>query len=44
MLEKNQPAPDFSVANQDGKNIRLTDYRGSKHVVLYFNPKDDTPG
>ncbi len=37
-------APDFSLENQDGKRVALADYRGQKNVVLYFYPKDDTPG
>lgn len=44
MLEKNQVAPDFSTINQDNESIKLSDYKGSKNVVLYFYPKDDTPG
>ena len=44
MLEKNQVAPDFSTVNQDNELIKLSDYKGSKNVVLYFYPKDDTPG
>jgi thioredoxin-dependent peroxiredoxin len=36
-------APDFSGNDQNGNPIRLQDYRGKK-VVLYFYPKDDTPG
>jgi len=44
MLETNQPAPDFTSVNQDGGNISLSQYRGKKNVVLYFYPKDDTPG
>jgi len=44
MLEKNQTAPAFSAPNQDNEMIRLSDYTGSKNVVLYFYPKDDTPG
>ncbi len=44
MLEKNQPAPDFSAPNQDGVSVSLTDYRGAKKVIVYFYPKDDTPG
>ena len=43
-LEKNQTAPAFSTANQDNKMISLSDYNGSKNVVLYFYPKDDTTG
>ncbi len=44
MLEKNQVAPLFSSPNQDNKIINLADYQGKKNVVLYFYPKDDTPG
>lgn len=42
-LKEGDQAPDFKALNQDGKNIRLSDFRGQK-VVLYFYPKDDTPG
>lgn len=38
-----QPAPDFALPTADGNIIRLSDLRGKK-VVLYFYPKDDTPG
>jgi peroxiredoxin Q/BCP len=44
MLEKNQVAPLFSSPNQNNKLINLSDYKGKKNVVLYFYPKDDTPG
>lgn len=44
MLEKNQPAPAFSTPNQRDEIISLSDFQGSKNVVLYFYPKDDTPG
>lgn len=37
------PAPDFSLADNDGVTHTLADYRG-KWLVLYFYPKDDTPG
>ncbi len=43
-LEKNQEAPFFRTINQDNKLIVLADYQGEKNVVLYFYPKDDTPG
>jgi peroxiredoxin Q/BCP len=36
-------APDFTLPSQDGSNVGLKDYRG-KWVVLYFYPKDQTPG
>lgn len=42
-LEVGMPAPPFEGINQEGKHIRLSDLRGKK-VVLYFYPKDDTPG
>lgn len=37
------PAPDFELPDQDGRPTRLSSFRG-KPVVLYFYPKDDTPG
>lgn len=36
-------APQFTLPNQEGKKVSLSDYKG-KHVVLYFYPKDMTPG
>jgi peroxiredoxin len=44
MLEVNQTAPAFSAINQDEETVSLDQYRGKKNVVLYFYPKDDTPG
>lgn len=44
MLQKNQSAPDFRSPNQRNQMVSLADYKGKKHVVLYFYPKDDTPG
>ena len=43
MLEVGMKAPDFSLPDQDGNTIRLSDFQGKK-VVLYFYPKDNTPG
>lgn len=37
-------APDFTLPNQAGEPITLSSFRGQKAVVLYFYPKDDTPG
>jgi peroxiredoxin Q/BCP len=37
-------APDFSVAASDGKTVHLKDYVGKGNIILYFYPKDDTPG
>jgi len=42
-IPANQPAPDFTLADENGKQRKLSDFRG-KPVVLYFYPKDDTPG
>lgn len=44
MLEINQTAPDFTTTNQDDETVSLSQFKGKKHVVLYFYPKDDTPG
>jgi len=44
MIENNQAAPLFSTSNQDGNIISLADFKGNKQVILYFYPKDDTPG
>jgi peroxiredoxin Q/BCP len=44
MLQKNEEAPDFSGVLPDGRTLRLKDFRGRRHVVLYFYPKDFTPG
>ena len=43
MIEEGKPAPDFELESDGGETIRLSDLRG-KPVVLYFYPKDDTPG
>ena len=42
-VETGGKAPDFSLADQAGRTVRLKDFKG-KTVVLYFYPKDDTPG
>ena len=42
-LSVGDKAPDFKIKDQDGKAVSLKDYEGKK-VVLYFYPKDDTPG
>ena len=44
MVKKNDTAPDFNGQLADGKQIHLRDYRDHRHVVLYFFPKDFTPG
>jgi peroxiredoxin Q/BCP len=43
MLEPNTQAPDFALQDQDGATVSLSDFRGKK-VVLYFYPRDNTPG
>ncbi|PNV63486.1 thioredoxin-dependent thiol peroxidase [Clostridium sp. chh4-2] len=43
MLEAGIKAPDFTLNDKDGKQISLSDYLGKK-VVLYFYPRDNTPG
>jgi thioredoxin-dependent peroxiredoxin len=42
-LAVGSPAPDIAARNQDGKVVKLSDFRG-KPVLVYFYPKDDTPG
>ena len=42
-LGKGEKAPSFSLQDQDGKTVRLGDYKGRK-LLLYFYPKADTPG
>ncbi len=44
MLEASSPAPDFNTVNQNNEPVRLSDFNGQKNIVLYFYPKDDTPG
>jgi peroxiredoxin Q/BCP len=43
MVETGKPAPDFSLRSDSGDTVRLSDLRG-RPVVVYFYPKDDTPG
>jgi peroxiredoxin Q/BCP len=43
MVEEGKPAPDFELADDAGERVKLSDFRG-RPVVLYFYPKDDTPG
>ena len=42
-IQEGATAPDFTLKADDGRDVRLSDFRG-KPVVLYFYPKDDTPG
>ena len=43
MIEEGKPAPDFELTSDEGEKVRLSDLQG-KPVVLYFYPRDDTPG
>lgn len=43
MLKQGDKAPEFTGADQDGNEIKLSDFKGNK-LVLYFYPKDNTPG
>jgi peroxiredoxin Q/BCP len=43
LIDVGVPAPDFTLQDDEGSKVRLRDLRG-KNVVLYFYPKDDTPG
>ena len=43
MIEEGKPAPDFELESDSGETVKLSELRG-KPVVLYFYPKDDTPG
>lgn len=44
MLRQYDMAPSFEALDQDRRRVRLTDFRRRQNVVLYFYPKDDTPG
>ncbi len=43
MIDQGDPAPDFTLPNQDGEPVMLSSFHG-RNVVLYFYPKADTPG
>ncbi|MCE2436941.1 MAG: peroxiredoxin [Pseudomonadales bacterium] len=42
-IEEGKRAPDFCLGNTDGNSVSLSDFRGN-HVVVFFYPRDDTPG
>ena len=44
MLSNNETAPEFNSPNQNNEMISLSSFKGSKNIVLYFYPKDDTSG
>ncbi len=43
-LKIGDKAPDFTLPNQEGKKLKLPDIIANKHLVLYFYPRDNTPG
>lgn len=43
-IQEGKPAPDFNLSDQKGEMISLSSFKGKSWVVLYFYPKDDTPG
>ncbi len=43
-LKEGNKAPDFTAIDQDGNEVKLSSFRSKKNVVLYFYPKDMTPG
>ena len=43
-LKEGAKAPEFQLPSSDGKEVSLSDFKGKQRVVLYFYPKDDTPG
>jgi peroxiredoxin Q/BCP len=43
-LEAGDLAPELELNDQNGEKVRLADFRGSRNVVLFFYPKDETPG
>jgi peroxiredoxin Q/BCP len=44
MVKEGQKAPGFKTAANNGREVSLSDYKDKRRVVLYFYPKDDTPG
>lgn len=44
MIKEGNKAPDFSAVDQNGNKVKLSSFKGKKNVVLYFYPKDMTPG
>ena len=44
MIKEGNKAPDFSGKNQEGQLVKLSSFKGKKNIILYFYPKDMTPG
>ena len=43
-IKEGNKAPDFTAMDQDGEKVKLSSFRGERNIVLYFYPKDMTPG
>ena len=43
-IEEGKAAPAFKLKDQDGKPVSLAQFKGKQNVIVYFYPKDDTPG
>jgi len=43
-IKEGNKAPDFTARDQNGKKVKLSSFKGKKNIVLYFYPKDMTPG
>ena len=43
-IKEGNKAPDFTALDQDGKKVKLSSFKGKKNIILYFYPKDMTPG
>lgn len=44
MLKVGDKIPDFELKNSEGQNVKISEFVGKQHMVIYFYPKDDTPG
>jgi len=44
MLQIDHVAPNFTLPDAEMESVKLADYKGKQHVILYFYPRDDTPG
>jgi peroxiredoxin Q/BCP len=44
VLKEGDKAPDFTLQSDEGKSVKLSDFEGKSNVILYFYPKDKTPG
>jgi peroxiredoxin Q/BCP len=43
-IKEGNKAPDFTALDQEGKKVKLSSFKGKKNIILYFYPKDMTPG